>query len=164
MSNNILTKSYLQSIFDYKDGVLIYKTSKRGVTNGTVAGSSKKGSGYRVIKINKKTYYEHRIIFAWHHGYFPELIDHKNQNKSDNRIENLEDSSRSKNALNSKLWATNTSGYRGVSKHTKNSSWIAQTWVNGKKFHVGSFATPKKAHDAVQNFRKSCVYTTKGSP
>ena len=159
MSKDILTQSYLKSIFDYKDGSLIYKTSARGISKGTVAGSPKSGSGYRVVKIKNKVYYEHRIIFAWHYGYFPALIDHKNQNKSDNRIENLEDSNASKNALNSKIWKTNTSGYRCVSKHTKNNSWIGQTWINGKKFHIGSFASPKEASDAVQNFRKNLLNT-----
>jgi len=164
MSKDILTKSYLQAIFDYQNGALIYKATKRGVSKGTIAGSPKKGSGYRVIKINNKVYYEHRIIFAWHYGYFPILIDHKNQNKSDNRIENLEDSTSSKNALNSKMWSTNTSGYRCVSKHTKNNSWIGQTWINGKKCHIGSFSTPKEAYDAVQEFRKKLRENNKGNP
>jgi hypothetical protein len=154
MSKDILTQSYLQSIFDYKDGFLVYKISARGISKGKVAGSPKKDSGYRVLKIKNRVYYEHRVIFAWHHGYFPSLIDHKNRNRSDNRIENLEDSNASKNALNSKVWSTNTSGYRCVTKHTKNNSWIGQTWVNGKKCHVGSFATPQEASDAVRKFRE----------
>lgn len=157
MSNNILSKTYLQSIFDYKDGNLLYKTSGHGIKKGSIAGCAKKGSGYRIIKINGKVYYEHRIVFAWHYGYFPKLIDHKNRNRSDNRIENLEDSNHSKNTMNSGLWKTNTSGFRGVSKHKKNNSWIGQTWINGKKHHIGSFKTPQEASQAIQKFRQNLV-------
>lgn len=154
MSEKILTQDFVKSIFDYKDGQLFYKNSRRGKLAGSVAGSPKVDSGYRIVKIKGRAYYEHRIVFLWNKGYLPKIIDHINRNRADNRIENLEDSTASKNTMNSKLWETNTSGYRGVTKHTKNNSWIGQTWLNGKKYHVGSFATPQEAYDAVQKYRQ----------
>ena len=153
MSKEIVTQEFLHASFDYKNGRLYNKKSGHGKSTGSIAGTIKSDSGYRVIKIKGRAIYEHRLIFMWHYGYFPKIIDHKNRNRSDNRIENLEDSNASKNAMNSGIWKTNTSGYRGVTKHTKNNSWIGQTWINGKKHHVGSFKTPYEAYDAVQKYR-----------
>ncbi len=74
-------------------------------------------SGYYNVKIDGECYRLHRIIWLWYHGYFPENdIDHINRNKTDNRIENLREVSRSCNANNQKIRTTNRTGVLGVCK------------------------------------------------
>ena len=54
------------------------------------------------------------------------IIDHANRNKLDNRRENLRVTTTSKNASNSKLRTTNTSGVIGVSWHKLFNCWRAR--------------------------------------
>lgn len=72
-------------------------------------------NGYIKTSVACIACYCHQIVFLHFYGYWPEMIDHDNRNRSDNRPENLIETNHSKNALNSKLWETNTTGVKGVS-------------------------------------------------
>jgi HNH endonuclease len=50
------------------------------------------GDGYRQIPVNGKRVYEHRHVWEQHHGPIPKDHDihHRNGDRTDNRIENLE--------------------------------------------------------------------------
>ena len=123
--------------FDYKKGELIWQYCDNSARNGRMAGSLC-DSGYIKIKIHKKQYYAHRLVWLWHHGYLPEKdIDHINQNKSDNRIENLREVSRSCNLRNSKTPKHNTSGVKGVCWNKSQKKWEAQITVNSKTKYAG---------------------------
>lgn len=52
----------------------------------------------------------------------------------------------------SKLRKDNTSGYRGVCKHTTNNNYIASIRVDGKRKHIGCYDTAKKAGIAYNKF------------
>tara|TARA_R110002012_G_C11295340_1_gene572553 strand:- start:80 stop:478 length:399 start_codon:yes stop_codon:yes gene_type:complete len=60
--------------------------------------------GYHHIRIQKKTYKLHRIVFYMFHGYDPgkKVIDHINGDKSDNRILNLRAVTHRQNVANTK--------------------------------------------------------------
>ena len=61
------------------------------------------GCGYRQVAIDAWLYKEHRVIFALHHGHWPEqVIDHINHIRSDNRPINLRDVSHADNLRNRK--------------------------------------------------------------
>lgn len=76
------------------------------------------------------------------------IVDHKNRNGLDNRRCNLRQVSNAQNIWNSKVYSTNKSGYRGVSKHKD--KWIAQICTNKVKRHLGTFGTPKEASIAYE--------------
>ena len=112
-------------------------------------------AGYWQISVNKKTYPAQRLAWASVHGEWPQgSIDHINQIKTDNRIENLRVVNYSLNAHNTPLRATNISGVKGVSLRSlrngrrPNKKWVASIMVNGKRKHLGNFLTVEDAAKA----------------
>ena len=94
-----MNKELLHELFEYKNGNLIYKISTaKCIKIGEVAGNINT-NGYRRIVINKKVYQAHRLIWMFHNGDIETglQIDHINQIKDDNRIENLRLATRSQN-------------------------------------------------------------------
>lgn len=57
----------------------------------------KQRSGYYVGNLSGETYLAHRIIWKLVHGVDPDVIDHINRAKGDNRIENLRDVTQQEN-------------------------------------------------------------------
>lgn len=95
---------------------------------------------YWQIRINKQLYESHRLAWLYIYGYFPEnQIDHINQNRSDNRIKNLRESSRQCQIRNSKKHINNTSGVTGVCWAKDTQKWQAQITVNLKLYYLGQF-------------------------
>jgi HNH endonuclease len=92
-------------------------------------------------------------------------VDHINHDTLDNRRENLEIKTHADNMHNSGKYRTNTSGYRGVSIHSKTKKWCAQlshesygrydNHDNNRKFLGTAFDTAEdaaRAYDA-EKFR-----------
>ena len=75
---------------------------------------SKHNMGYVRVYMLGKNYLQHRLVWLWMNGSFPENdIDHINHIKTDNRIENLRDATRKENLRNCKK-SNSRSGIRGV--------------------------------------------------
>lgn len=84
-------------------GRFFWNNTRRGVKKGKRAGYVQDTRGYRIIMIDRKPYYAHRLAWLYEYGSFPELeIDHVNRDTDDNRISNLRDVTHSTNLLNSK--------------------------------------------------------------
>lgn len=148
-----LTQQTLLNAFEYKDGVLYWKNpTSVSVKTGDEAGCN--NNGYRLISINKQYIHAHRAIFMMHHGFMPEIVDHIDGNKSNNRIENLRAANKAQNAWNSKLHKHNTSGIRGVSWNKQTNKWRAAIMANGKILHLGRFNDIKDAENAVKLARQ----------
>lgn len=87
-------------IFEYKEGKLFWKiNSGNNMVKCKAAGSITKDGYYR-LKYKGKKYFNHRIIFEMHNGYLPDIIDHIDQNKLNNNLDNLRVANRSLNMLN----------------------------------------------------------------
>lgn len=56
--------------------------------------------GYKAGKISGTSYFAHRVIWKMVHGIEPEVIDHWNHDRSDNRIANLRNGTQSENVRN----------------------------------------------------------------
>ena len=96
--------------------------------------------GYRVGGIFDKTYEAHRIAWLHFYGVWPsEQIDHINQDRGCNRINNLRDVVNLENGRNQKKHVTNTSGTVGVVWNKGRMRWQAQIMVGGKMKYLGIF-------------------------
>lgn len=144
-----ITQDYVKSLFDYhEDGHLIWKTRQSDI-KGQIAGWI--DGDYRRTTIDGRSYRVHRIVFLWHHGYFPQEVDHINRNTLDNRIENLRPATHTQNMHNRKKLRNNTSGFTGVFK-VSDTRYRAIASLNGKLTHLGRYSTPEEASGAYQAF------------
>lgn len=119
--------------------------------SGKEAFLTKDKFGYLYGRVNYKRMLAHRVAWAMHYGKWPDChIDHINGDKGDNRIANLRDVSISENQWNRKDNKNNTSGYKGVYWSSKDSRWISNIHVGGKKIILGYFSSKVDAHNEYQ--------------
>lgn len=115
-----------------KDEVVIMLIDRETLPLLTSLGSLFLANGYPAVSIEGKTIKVHRLILRG-----VELVDHINQNKLDNRVSNLREATRSENALNAKLFSSNTHGIKGVYWDAQKKRWSASIQVAGKKYLLG---------------------------
>lgn len=130
-----LTQQQVQSLFDYREGKLFWKHSHaRGkIKEGQEAGCLS-SRGYHRVMIGYKEYPTHRIIFLFHHGYVPKVIDHINNDSLDNRIENLREASYQTNMYNRRIGLNNKSGCKNVSWNAKSEKWQVHIRCDKKRY------------------------------
>jgi hypothetical protein len=88
----------LRQVFDYVDGCLYWKIKpNRNIPIGRKVGRPC-SNGYLRADYKKETYLLHRFIWVWHGNELKESmeIDHINYDRTDNRIENLQQLTRAK--------------------------------------------------------------------
>lgn len=110
-----------------------------GGRNGHRAGTKDK-YGYRIIHVDGKQYYAHRI--AWHlfHGKWPEgSLDHINGDKDDNRLVNLREACTREQSRNKPMPSNNKSGVVGVFRDKPTGRWRACIGVDGDTVYLGLF-------------------------
>lgn len=99
--------------------------------------------GYRMLMVDGKWHYAHRLAWSFLTGRDPaNEIDHINGDRDDNRAANLRECSRSENMRNTKK--------KGVCFHKGQAKWQASIRLNGKRFHLGTFASEDEAIRAYQ--------------
>ena len=84
-----LTQARLHELFDYKDGQLLNKTKRRSQVEIGAPAGHKTVRGYVNIRVDGKMYKAHRLIYLYHHGVMPDMVDHIDCDRANNRIENL---------------------------------------------------------------------------
>lgn len=102
---------------------------------------------YRAFTHQGKTYYLHRLVWLYHHGYTPAMIDHIDGDPSNNRIENLRECTNAQNQYNGPRKCHNRSGCKGVVFHPKcpRKPWQAKIAKAGRVFSLGYYATLEEA-------------------
>ena len=151
--NNDLPCEKVKELFDYKDGELFWKKPGPHKRTDRPAGAVNR-NGYRQISFMHKLYAVHRLVWTYHSNEPVAFIDHINNNRLDNRIENLRAVTRSQNCMNSRQRSDNTSGIKGVHWDNKKEKWIARVGLNNKKYYLGAFCTKEKAALAVAESRQ----------
>ena len=154
MAKPILSQKYLKELFDYKNGDLYWKVS---LSNRTQIGR-KTGflntNGYLQTCINKITYLNHRLIYIWHYGNEPKYIDHIDNIRTNNKIENLREVTISQNCKNGKLRTNNKSGVKNVHWYKRDQKWSVDLKINKKLKNFGKFEDLELAELVANEARK----------
>lgn len=135
--------------YDGETGLLSWRISRGSVRAGKTTGSLAQ-TGYLVVRINGVNYQAHRVAWLITHGKWPDgVIDHRNGNKTDNRINNLRDTTQAVNVLNQHVMRKdNKSGRTGVSFCKLTKKWVAQIQFRKKTIYLGRFDSIEFAHAA----------------
>jgi hypothetical protein len=86
----------------------------------------------------------HRLIYPSFYPYQNKQIDHKDQNKTNNHIDNLRWVSQTENQHNTQKRQFCSSKYKGVSWNKNRNKWVA--YVNmDRRIHLGYFNVEEEA-------------------
>jgi hypothetical protein len=124
--------------------------------NGPKPSSFGREGKYRKVRIKNRQFQQHRVIWFYVTGNWPVCIDHINHDKSDNRLENLRETTR---ALNSRYAhrPIGKSGFRGV-REGHNGGFFAQLRLpNGKFLKSQNVTTAKEAAQIYDQFANQYV-------
>ena len=159
-----LTQEYLKDILDYdpNTGVLTWKerpvshfrsTSKRDRNHSrniwnaryvkTIAGHKGRNANGKIyirVRINRKMYLAHRVIYVMVTGEWPRFeIDHKSGVGFDNSWENIADVTHYENMKNTILRDDNSYGITGVSWYRSSEKWRARIYAFREEKYLGYF-------------------------
>ena len=119
----------------YPDGTVFTRIRRKFLKQGVNQG------GYHRVCLCRdgkpKGFCVHRLVgeaFIPNPDNKPEL-DHINQDKSDNRIENLRWVTKSENCQNKGTNITNTSGHKNISYQKRQNIWKFKKTINKKIYH-----------------------------
>ena len=128
--------------YDPETGLLTSKAKHTVIT-------AKNCKGYIVVRINLKEFMAHRVIWKLMTGEDPgsDLIDHINQNKSDNTWSNLRRQDHSGNLVNNSSPCYRRHGNR----------WVARVGYKGKLVLYKYFVEEQDAIDAVKEVKKALL-------
>ena len=108
-------------------------------------------AGYIVTTLKKINGKQKRI--RMHNFLMGEFdIDHRNNNKADNRNSNLRQATVSQNIMNRATRQDNSSGCTGVYWNKQKNKWAAKIILNGKQIHLGFFSN---IEDAIQTRKEA---------
>lgn len=143
-----LSQDLLKEIFDYRDGNLYRRISRGNCKGGSLVGRLDNTTNYMRVEIGGKKLLLHRVIFLYFNGYLPKFIDHIDNNKLNNKIENLREATKSQNRRNSKLPCNNKSGFKGVYLNKSSNRFQAQIRLKDNCKSLGYYNTAEEAHKA----------------
>lgn len=141
----------LAELLEERDGVLYWRATSRSVKAGQRAGGIDR-NGYVKVQVDGRSLFAHRIIFAIHHGWWPDIVDHADGNHKNNRIENLRAATPSESARN--CARPNRSGIPGVAWNESCRKWQVQVRAPGKARYRGVYDTLEEAAQVSERVRR----------
>lgn len=143
--------------FYYDNGRLrhSYNKAMNKVKAGEFADTNISDKGYRTVQYAGKSLKAHRVIWEMFNGEIPNgyVIDHVNNDRSDNRIENLRLATNAENCRNRKgANCTSKTKARGVQK-LPSGKYRVRVYANGKDMHIGVFDSLEEAIEKSHSVR-----------
>jgi hypothetical protein len=123
--------------------------------------------GYWYVKVGRKRFRRCVLVWALYHGARPaSTIDHKDRDRTNDRLDNLRLATKSQNGCNRSMHKNNTSGFKGVSFFRQQQRWAAQIQVSGRNRLLGFYATPGEAAAAYKaaSLELHGDFSTAGTP
>tara|TARA_R110002020_G_scaffold318905_12_gene534589 strand:- start:1304 stop:1816 length:513 start_codon:yes stop_codon:yes gene_type:complete len=133
------------------------------IRKGRILKPAPNTKGYLTVvlcdKGNNKTFKIHKLVAIAFLNHKPcgmdEVIDHINEDKTDNRSWNLRKTSNRENL--SRSYKNASSKYTGVSWIKNRNKWKACIHLNGKNYHLGNYDNEYEASKAYKNALKNGV-------
>lgn len=156
-----LSQEYVKECFDYSATLGILSWRYRPIHHfenqhrcnnwnsrwvGKEAGQVHKATGYRTVSLSGWTYKAHLLMWVHYHGYWPIAdVDHDDLDRTNNRIVNFREATRSNNIANRYKQSNNKSGYKGVTWNKNANKWLAQIQVRGEYKYLGVYSDLSEA-------------------
>lgn len=152
----MITQEELKTQVEYNadTGIFTWKVrNSNRIKVGDEAGNYHNG-GYIEMQVLGERHLAHRLAWLYVHGYIPQLIDHIDGNRLNNKISNLREATYAENAYNSKIRSDNKSGVRCVSWDKARKSWEVRIKIDGKLKHFGNYKDLDEAAKVAEKVRK----------
>lgn len=134
-------------IYNEKTGILTRRITVNNckAKKGDVAGWGKR---YLQVEIDEKKYLVHRVIWKMVTGEEPNLIDHWDLDKLNNRWVNLRDGTKTQNQGNRTARKDNALGHKGIHWDDERKKFVAQLGRSGERWmrRFDSLDEAKAAH------------------
>ena len=157
-----LTVQRLHQVLDYnkETGVFVWKHRDTHKEKLGQRAEIKTTHGYLQITIDNSVYYAHRLAFLYVNNTWPNVIDHINGEKTDNRIINIRSVSQKTNIENvRKVRKHNSNKLLGV--YASKDKFQSKISVNGTCIYLGRFQTKEEAHEvflqAKRKYHNGCT-------
>lgn len=134
--------------YDPATGVFTNRITRGRAKAGAESGSISKSTGYRLISIDGRNYSAQSLAWFYMTGKWAHQVDHKNRLRADNAFVNLREATSAQNAINSTIFKSNTTGFKGVTKWSDRKGFRANITVNAKTVYLGTYSRKRKAHAA----------------
>lgn len=159
----MVTQERLKELFRYdpETGILTRRITRNyNAKAGDIVGCADK-KGYLLAGVDGKTSKVHRIIWMLTYGYWPNIIDHIDGDKTNNAISNLRDVTNALNLKNSKRQTNNKSGLSGVFWNERKNKWLAYIGSKKTRIYLGTYSTIFEAAAVRISAQNKMGYTQK---
>jgi hypothetical protein len=163
----MLSQEYLKRLFEYdpETGLFCNRSSRGRARAGHEAGSYT--CGYWRIVIDGEKYYAHHLAWLYVYGEWPLEIDHRDGDRSNNKIANLRIATRTENCFNADREA-GSSGLKGAYLDTRVSKWYSKIQIGYRTIWLGHFSTPEEANRAylmaAEKYQGEFAYSRRSQP
>ena len=161
MKARVYTKEIMNQVYE-KESCLYWNVRKNRIQKDSLCGGLDKTTGYCQVKINGKTYYNHRILYQIYHNIIlqpDQQVDHINRDKTDNRKENLRLRTHGENCCNRNKHKNNKLGIKNI--HIYKEYYRIFITINKKQF-IKNFRTDKFTLEEVIEIRNKMLLELHG--